>query len=355
VTLISEIVSDPEVLVALEPEDVAGVLLEHLNSLTEGEIERLNRYNFTLPGADAFRGYPPQHREQIGRVIMEGWMWLERAGFIAPKPGTSGDWFFITRSGRQVKSREDLAARGHGRREMLPAKVVDAPTRAALEWDVFICHAGEDKAEVVEPLARALGERGVRVWYDRSVLRIGDSLRRTIDNGLSRSRYGVVVLSPSFFGKGWPERELDGLVQREVQGHKVILPVWHRVDHSAVAGYSLPLADKFAGSTNRGIEALAEEIAKAVTEANTSRNTALPDAPIEERWVDMNYPRDAGIVGQLEAAGYQVRWCVDGGLARALVIDGWEYVYQERDGRRAILRMRDLPQNQTLVKRPPST
>jgi len=34
------------------------------------------------------------------------------------------------------------------------------------ESDVFICHAGEDKDELVRPLAHALRARDVEVWYD---------------------------------------------------------------------------------------------------------------------------------------------------------------------------------------------
>src|SRR5262249_41754830 len=149
-------------------ENVAGVLLEHFGSLTEAELDRLNRYNFTLPGADAFRGYPPQYREQIGRVIMEGWTWLERTGFVSPSPGTTGDWYFVTRLGRQLRSRDDLAAyRRQQRREVPSAHLAEGSRPETAEWDVFICHAGEDKADVVDPLAHALTKRGLRVWYDR--------------------------------------------------------------------------------------------------------------------------------------------------------------------------------------------
>jgi hypothetical protein len=38
-----------------------------------------------------------------------------------------------------------------------------------------------------------------------------------------------VVLSPAFFRKHWPQAELDALAQREVEGQKVILPVWYNV------------------------------------------------------------------------------------------------------------------------------
>ena len=64
-------------------------------------------------------------------------------------------------------------------------------------FDVFISHATEDKEEVARPLARALDAEGLRVWYDEFELRIGDSLRRKIDTGVARSRFGVVIISPS--------------------------------------------------------------------------------------------------------------------------------------------------------------
>ena len=69
-------------------------------------------------------------------------------------------------------------------------------------FDVFISHASEDKDAIVRPLAIALQQHGLEVWYDEFELRIGDSLRRKIDKGLAHSRFGVVVLSQYFFAKG---------------------------------------------------------------------------------------------------------------------------------------------------------
>lgn len=77
-------------------------------------------------------------------------------------------------------------------------------------WDVFISHASEDKEAVVRPMAAALVQAGLRVWYDEFTLTLGDGLRESIDRGLAQSRYGIVVLSPSFFGKRWPQQELSG-------------------------------------------------------------------------------------------------------------------------------------------------
>jgi TIR domain len=130
--------------------------------------------------------------------------------------------------------------------------------------DVFVCHASEDKDVVVRPLVERLAQR-YSVWFDEYELRVGDSLRRAIDQGLSNSRFGVVVLSPNFFAKEWPQRELDGLTAREtVGGERVILPVWHEVDARAVATFSPALADRLAARTEDGIDAVAEQIAAAV-------------------------------------------------------------------------------------------
>lgn len=131
--------------------------------------------------------------------------------------------------------------------------------------DVFICHASEDKAAVARPLADALEARGLTIWLDEFQIKLGDSLRQKIDEGLRESRFGVVILSPNFFAKRWSRWELDGLVDREVStGKKVILPVWHNVDHDTVAAESPSLANKLAARTGDGIEAVADAVADAL-------------------------------------------------------------------------------------------
>lgn len=115
-----------------------------------------------------------------------------------------------------------------------------------VRWDVFISHASEDKTDFVEPLASALAEFGLEVWYDRFTLSLGDSLSRSIDEGLARSRFGLVVLSPNFLSKRWPEYELRGLTAREMSEGKVILPIWHNISKEDLLRFSPPLADKLA-------------------------------------------------------------------------------------------------------------
>lgn len=132
-------------------------------------------------------------------------------------------------------------------------------------YDLFISHASEDKDDFVRPLAEELERIGVKVWYDEFTLKVGDSLRRSIDKGLSQSKFGVVVLSSSFFNKNWTQYELDGLVAREMEGKKVILPIWHKVSKSEVMKYSPSLADKVAiNSSLHSIEEIARQLADVI-------------------------------------------------------------------------------------------
>jgi hypothetical protein len=130
-------------------------------------------------------------------------------------------------------------------------EVVDQPSSsfAAPQHHAFISHASEDKDDVVRPLAEKLVQAGFDIWYDEHQLTVGDSLRRSIDRGLASARFGIVVLSPSFFAKNWPQYELDGLVAKEMEGNKVILPLWHKVSKNEVLRHSPSLADKLALNT----------------------------------------------------------------------------------------------------------
>ncbi len=155
--------------------------------------------------------------------------------------------------GRLQRIAEDFAA-------AVPERGVDDR-----QFDVFISHASEDKDVVVRPLAQALRDDGLEVWYDEFELKIGDSLRRKIDSGIARSRFGIVVLSPPFFAKGWPQYELDGLVTMSVGGNQVLLPLWHGVSKDEVVRHSPSLADKVALRTaDYTIAEIAAEITSVV-------------------------------------------------------------------------------------------
>lgn len=135
------------------------------------------------------------------------------------------------------------------------------------QYDVFISHASEDKDGVVRPLANALKNKGISVWYDEFELRIGDSLRRKIDKGLANSRFGIVVVSRDFIKKGWTNYELDGIITKAVSGEQIVLPIWHNITKREVIDYSPSLADKLARNTAVDtIEEIADEISTLILE-----------------------------------------------------------------------------------------
>ena len=111
------------------------------------------------------------------------------------------------------------------------------------KYDLFISHASEDKDAIVRPLATILERLSVRVWYDEFSLQLGDSLTASIDKGLQESRYGLVVLSKAFLSKKWPEYEYRSLMTREIDGERVILPLWYDVTKDGIKNFSLYLAD----------------------------------------------------------------------------------------------------------------
>jgi predicted aspartyl protease len=156
----------------------------------------------------------------LGRDILSRWLFTYN--------GQTGEW--------SIDDEEDLAA------------WVEPPEGV---YDVFVCHASEDKA-FVEPLASALKAAGIKVWYDRDKMKWGDNLRSSIDEGLLNSRFGIVVLSKAFLkNKRWTEHELNGLFAKERAGEKVILPIWHEVTQDDLAAYSPSFVDRIAMDSHK--------------------------------------------------------------------------------------------------------
>ncbi|MDO8503349.1 MAG: toll/interleukin-1 receptor domain-containing protein [bacterium] len=138
-------------------------------------------------------------------------------------------------------------------------------SKSTKQFDVFICHASEDKL-FVDTLAKKLQGNGIDVWYDAFQLGWGDDLRSAIDNGLKNSLFGIVVFSKSLLaGKKWTEYELSGLFAREENKRKVILPIWHEITRDDIAKYSPSLADRFAKNSD-SLDSIMKELKSLIKE-----------------------------------------------------------------------------------------
>jgi hypothetical protein len=122
------------------------------------------------------------------------------------------------------------------------------------EYDAFISHAVEDKMPIANELCSRLEQAGLKIWYSGRELRVGDRLTQTIEEGLSRSRFGIVILSPTYVNKMWTLREFYSLLSREKEGKKIVLPVLYDITPEQLAQKDLTMAEMFSLRADKGID-----------------------------------------------------------------------------------------------------
>ena len=127
----SKLMPDHERLLSLEPEELAGFVLEYLSC--PAMSNQLNRYSFGL--SDTVEGYPGGEQKEISRALMEAWVWLEREGLLAPSTGSGNDWVFITRKGQRLKNSADFEA--YRKANLLPKKLLH-PIIAQKVYHLFL-------------------------------------------------------------------------------------------------------------------------------------------------------------------------------------------------------------------------
>jgi TIR domain-containing protein len=176
-------------------------------------------------------------------------------------------------------------------------------------YDVFISHASEDKRDVAQPLAKSLEQLGYKVWLDKQELRLGDQLRRKINQGLSRSRYGVVILSKAFFSKSWPMEELDALMGREGIETTIVLPIRHGLSHEQVRSYHPTVANKLSATTDGGLQSIVEQI-KAVLGSPLGGQSVPHIAPSNPQRQPVTSDRGAHILETLDELEKRATICL---------------------------------------------
>lgn len=190
---IYELIPDHELLLDLEPEELAGIVLEYLKSLPAGSTQ-LNRYNFGLP--HTVEGYPLEHQESVRYALMEAWMCLEKEGLIASKPGETRDSVFVTRRGISI---EDTAAlEAYRRGNLLPKRLL----HSLLVEDVWL-----------------LFSRG---HYHQAVLQAFKAVEVAVRNagGYPAASYGVDLMRQAFHAARGPLTDVNQLLsEREAAAH----------------------------------------------------------------------------------------------------------------------------------------
>jgi uncharacterized protein (TIGR02391 family) len=153
-------------LLALEVEELAGVLLVHLNGYggvsgnsiyQHGGISHHNFFN-------SFGQSNPEYgarQDEVNVALMEAWAWLQSAGLLVERASSSPGWFLVSRRAKMILSRDDFTA--YRQAGLLPkaqlhpliaSKVYPAFLRG--EYDTAVFQAFRE----VEVAVRTAGEFG---------------------------------------------------------------------------------------------------------------------------------------------------------------------------------------------------
>jgi len=129
---IHALIPEADDLLALEPEELAGVLLESMNTCDAGQYQPLHAMTLTQNPYDC---YPRDRAGEVTRALVEAWVWLEREVLIARDPGQPSPLYFVTRRGRKLQTREDVAA--YRKANLLPRAMLD-PSLSTKVWPLFL-------------------------------------------------------------------------------------------------------------------------------------------------------------------------------------------------------------------------
>ncbi len=126
-------------------------------------------------------------------------------------------------------------------------------------YDIFISHASEDKETIVEPLIQILNEKNLKVWYDAESIKLGDNIYSSIMQGISRSRFAIIIFTENFIKKGWTNFELGAFSLQQFANKRKIIPVFFKIDTQYLTS-SYQFLTGLKGIHSNSIEEVAEEV-----------------------------------------------------------------------------------------------
>lgn len=108
-------------------------------------------------------------------------------------------------------------------------------------FDVFICHASEDKKGIAIPVYDELTKINISAFIDHVEIKWGDSLIEKINSALVKSKYVIAILSADSVNKEWPQKELRAVLASEISDGNVKLLTLVKKDDEEVVKTTLPL------------------------------------------------------------------------------------------------------------------
>lgn len=227
--------------------EIIGIWSKEVSQSNNSNVDDLSEYNTIRQGH-------LNRRIKSGLSLMQEW---EAKREIAENPAE------VKRCNLQIKQLTKNLSQY--REELKSFQVKEAVTKESpYLYDAFISFAEQDKLEIVTPLVKALEARNKHVWYSSNQLQVGDSISEEINQAISLSRFGILIISPSYF-KAWPINELNAMFAKYTHsGVNTLLPVWHNVSYEQVLNKVPLIADKFAVQSDIGIDEITNYLISAM-------------------------------------------------------------------------------------------
>jgi hypothetical protein len=129
-------IPEAQLLLELEPEELAGVLLPILRKEGATYQGKVSGYNFCNGFRQMQEIYPRKNVPAITRAIMEAWNWMLNKGLLAPAADDhNGDWVFLTRAAEALQNQADFEV---FRKSSLFSPQLLHPRIAQTAWPTFI-------------------------------------------------------------------------------------------------------------------------------------------------------------------------------------------------------------------------
>ena len=130
---IHSLLPDPETLLALEPEELAGFVLGIFNSSVRKERGLVSASNFI--SQERLRDYPHEYQNDIRYALVEALVWLKNEGLLAENPDQrSPNFLFIMRRGRKLENA--AAVEAYRKANLLPKELLH-PVMVDKVWLLF--------------------------------------------------------------------------------------------------------------------------------------------------------------------------------------------------------------------------
>jgi uncharacterized protein (TIGR02391 family) len=161
---LSDLIPNYADVLRLEPEQLAGVLLEILLDLDGSDRQFLHRESFFNQFAGT-QSYPNTHGGDVAQATLEAWMWLEREGFLIPRLGNSQyGWVDPSRRAKKAANRNGVAA--YRKTTLLPFTELHAAIASSVypmflrgDYDTAVFQAFKEVEIAVRSAARLGNDR----------------------------------------------------------------------------------------------------------------------------------------------------------------------------------------------------